>query len=50
VLCADLLRLGLIETGGISFTSTHSSAKLSQYGEEILDYLREDADISFETP
>jgi hypothetical protein len=42
VLCGDLLRLGVVQTGGMSFTATYSSAKLSTYGEEILNYLRGD--------
>jgi hypothetical protein len=46
VLCADLLRLGMIETGGISFSGTHSSARLSSYGEQMLDYLREEAGLA----
>jgi hypothetical protein len=39
-LCADLLRLALGESGGMTFTGLHTSAKLSPYGEEILAYLR----------
>jgi hypothetical protein len=42
VLCGDLLQLGVVQAGGMSFTATYSSAKLSPYGEQILNYLRGD--------
>lgn len=39
-LAADLIRLALVQTRGMSFTGLHTSVKLSDYGQEIFQYLR----------
>jgi len=41
-LCADLLRLALVEAAGLSFRGLHSQVRLSAFGQEILRFLRDD--------
>jgi hypothetical protein len=42
-LCADLLRLALVETPGMSFRGLHNTVRLAPLGREILGLLRRES-------